>query len=183
MPHEKHGYDTAGVVNLDIRLHCCLVVAMPYLIDGHNLIARLPDIELDDPDDEAKLVIKLRGFVAKHKKKCTVVFDGGIPGGYSTMSNKSVSVIFASAIRSNADKVIKERIKKIPDPRNWTIVSSDNEVLNFAKSHKMQAQTSVQFMQTLNSRPRVQDNRGEALHIHVTKDEVDEWLDLFGADE
>jgi len=153
---------------------------MPYLIDGHNLIARLPDIDLEDPDDEAQLVIKLRGFVAKHGKKCTVVFDGGIPGGYSKMSNKSVKVIFASAFRSNADNLIKERIKKIPDARNWTIVSSDNDVLNFARRHKMKAQTSVQFVQTLQRKPRVQDSRGESLHVHVTKDEVDEWLDIFG---
>jgi len=155
---------------------------MPYLIDGHNLIARLPGIELDDPDDEAKLVNRLRGFVAMHGKKCTVVFDGGIPGGYSKMSNKSVQVIFAAAHRSNADKVIKQRIKKIPDPRNWTIVSSDNEVLNFARSHKMQAQTSVQFVQTLQRKPRIQDSRGESPHVHVPKDEVDEWLDIFGDD-
>ena len=35
---------------------------MPYLIDGHNLIACLPDISLDDPNDEAQLVNKLKGF-------------------------------------------------------------------------------------------------------------------------
>ncbi len=153
---------------------------MPYLIDGHNLIARLPDIQLDDPDDEAKLVIKLRGFVAKNKKKCTVVFDGGIPGGYSKMSNKAVKVIFASAFRSNADNLIKERIKNIPDPGNWTIVSSDNEVLNFARSYKMKAETSSQFVQTLKRKPRVQDNRDESTHVQVSKDEVEEWLDIFG---
>ncbi len=153
---------------------------MPYLIDGHNLIACMPDIDLDDPNDEALLVTKLRGFVAMHGKKCTVVFDGGIPGGYSTMSNKAVKVIFASAFRSNADNLIKERIRKIPDARNWTIVSSDNEVLDFARRYKMQAQTSVQFVQTIKRKPRIQDSRGESAHVQVTKDEVDEWLDIFG---
>lgn len=155
---------------------------MPYLIDGHNLIARLPDINLDDPDDEAKLVIKLRGFAAKHKKKCIVVFDGGIPGGYSTMSNKSVTVVFAAASHTNADNVIKERITKINDPRNWTVVSSDNEVLNFAKNYKTQAQTSAQFTQILQTEPRERDSRGDSAHVHVPEDEVNEWLDLFGDD-
>ncbi len=32
---------------------------MHYLIDGHNLIAQISDISLDDPDDEAKLVLRL----------------------------------------------------------------------------------------------------------------------------
>jgi uncharacterized protein len=153
---------------------------MPYLIDGHNLIARLPDIELDDPDDEAKLVIKLRGFVAMNRKKCTVIFDGGMPGGYSMMSNKAVKVIFASAFHTNADNVIKERIRKIPDSGNWTIVSSDNEVLDYARRFKMQAKTSSEFAQTLQRKPRIQDSRGESAHVQVSKDEVEEWLDIFG---
>ena len=153
---------------------------MPYLIDGHNLIARLPDIDLDDPDDEAKLVIKLRGFVAMNSKRCTVIFDGGMPGGYSMMSNKSVKVIFASAFHTNADNVIKERIRKIPDAGNWTIVSSDNEVLAYARQHKMQAKTSSEFAQHLQRKPRIQDSRGESTHVQVSKDEVEEWLDIFG---
>ena len=153
---------------------------MPYLIDGHNLIARLPDIDLEDPDDEAKLVIKLRGFVAKNGKKCTVVFDGGIPAGFSKMSNKSVSVYFAAAERSNADEVIRKRIKKIPDGRNWTLVSSDNEVLDFGRRHKMRIKTSSEFVEELKRKPRVQDSRGDQTHVVVSKDEVDEWLDIFG---
>lgn len=153
---------------------------MPYLIDGHNLIARLPDIDLADPDDEAKLVIKLRGFAAKHGKKCTVIFDGGIPGGYSTMSNKSVRVIFASAFHTNADNILRQRIRKIPDAQNWTIISSDNEVLDFARRHKMRAKTSSEFVQQLQRKPRIQDTRGESTHVQVSKDEIDEWLDIFG---
>ena len=54
---------------------------MPYLIDGHNLIACLPDIDLDDPNDEARLVNRLKGFAAKARSKCIVVFDHGLPGG------------------------------------------------------------------------------------------------------
>ena len=153
---------------------------MPYLIDGHNLIARLPDISLEDPDDEAKLVIKLRGFCAKSGKRCTVIFDGGIPGGYSTMSNKSVKVIFASAFHTNADNLIKQRINDLPDASNWTVVSSDNEVLDFARKHKMRARTSAEFASTLRRKPRIQDNRGESTHVQVSTDEVDEWLDIFG---
>ena len=41
---------------------------MNYLIDGHNLIGQLPDISLDDPNDEALLVQKLSGFCAANTK-------------------------------------------------------------------------------------------------------------------
>ena len=155
---------------------------MPYLIDGHNLIARLPDIDLDDPDDEAKLVLKLRGFAAKQGKKCTVIFDGGLPGGYSSMSNRAVKVIFASAFHTNADSLLKRRIRKTRDAANWTLVSSDNEVLDCARSHRMKRMTSSEFLQQLQRKPRKQDRRGEAIQVQVSKDEVDEWLDIFGSD-
>lgn len=153
---------------------------MQYLIDGHNLIARLPDIDLDDPDDEAKLVIKLRGFVARERKKCTVIFDGGLPGGHSTMSSKSVKVIFASASHTNADNVIRQRIRKLSDVYNWTVISSDNEVLDFARLHKVNTKTSAEFAGDLLRKPRIQDSRGESTHVQVSKDEVNEWLDIFG---
>jgi hypothetical protein len=52
---------------------------MPYLIDGHNLIHYMDDIRLGDPNDEAELVIKLRGFCARRKKKAVVIFDQGLP--------------------------------------------------------------------------------------------------------
>ena len=70
---------------------------MPFLIDGHNVIAALPDIDLEDPHDEAKLVLKLRAWTGRERRKAIVVFDGGIPGGYSrTLSTVSVRVVFAA---------------------------------------------------------------------------------------
>ena len=59
---------------------------MAYLIDGHNLIGQLPDLSLNDPNDEAKLVQKLIGFAARQQKRVVVVFDSGLPGGKSRLS-------------------------------------------------------------------------------------------------
>lgn len=155
---------------------------MPYLIDGHNLIAQLPDIGLEDPNDEAKLVERLRGFAAKQRKKCTVIFDGGLPGGNSSMSNSAVKVIFASAFHTSADSLLKQRIRSTRDAANWTLVSSDNEVLDCARSHKMKHMTSAQFSQQLQRKPHQRDPRGEEVHVHVSEHEVKEWLDTFGSD-
>ena len=65
---------------------------MTYLIDGHNLIAQFPGMSLDDPNDEAMLVQKLSGFVARSKRRCVVVFDYGLPGGKSRMSCSASSM-------------------------------------------------------------------------------------------
>jgi hypothetical protein len=151
---------------------------MPYLIDGHNLIGQLPDITLDDANDEALLVQKLIGFCARTGKTCVVVFDYGLPGGRSRMSTRAVQVVFASQ-RSTADRVMLERIGKIKDPRNWTVVSSDSEVIETAKLRKMQTMTSPVFADLLAAPPKKVIDAGEQVDVALSADEVDDWMDFF----
>ena len=158
------------------------VSSMPYLIDGHNLIACLPDISLDDPNDEAKLVNKLKGFAARTRKKCIVVFDHGIPGGSSTMSTRGVQVVFAAAHHSSADDLIKRRISRTNDAPTWTVVSSDHEVLNHARSQRMKQMSSAQFAQSLRRTSRVEETRGEEIHPTVSEEEIDELYQAFGGE-
>ena len=150
-----------------------------YLIDGHNLIGFVPDIALDDPNDEALLVQKLISFTARTKKQCVVVFDYGLPGGTSRMSTRSVQVVFASQ-RSNADKVMIARIGKIKDPLNWTIVTSDREVKAIARGRNMSVLTSEEFAALMESPPEPVIDVGESAHLNITAEEVDEWLKVFG---
>jgi hypothetical protein len=155
---------------------------MPYLIDGHNLIGQMPDISLDDPNDEALLVQKLIGLMARLKKSCVVVFDYGLPGGTSRMSTRAVQVVFASG-RSSADRVMIERISKIPDPLEWTVVSSDHEVLNSARARRMQIMRSLEFARMMQSPPKRDVDIGEAMNVYVSPEEVAEWLKVFGSEE
>jgi predicted RNA-binding protein with PIN domain len=149
------------------------------MIDGHNLIGKLPDISLDDPNDEALLVQKLAGFAARTGKNCLVVFDHGLPGGSSRMSTRSVQVVFASG-RSSADRVMMERIRKIPDPLNWTVVTSDHDVMNTARIFRMKTLHSEEFAVMLEYAPPQVEDVGEATDVHLSEAEVDEWLDMFG---
>lgn len=156
---------------------------MPYLIDGHNLIGKLPDIDLKDPNDEAKLVQKLMGFVARTGKKCVVVFDHGLPGGSSRMSNGGVRVIFASH-KSNADKVMIDRIYKENRPKDWIVVSSDNAVLETARRKQMQVMKSSEFAVILQRPPPPQKpGPDEAVDVKLTEAELEEWLQLFTSAE
>ncbi len=153
---------------------------MPYLIDGHNLIGKLPDIDLDDPHDEAKLVQKLAGFCARRKSRCVVVFDHGLPGGVSRMSTSKVKVIFASH-KERADDVIIRRIRREKNAKRWTVVSSDNEVLATARRYRMTAQKSAEFANTLRRPPPApKPDVSEAADVKLTPDEVEEWLKVFG---
>src|SRR5215203_1324288 len=156
---------------------------MPYIIDGHNLIHYLDDIQLDDPHDEAKLVLKLRGFCARTRKKCVVIFDEGLPGGISSMSTPSVKVVFASSRQSNADRIIRERIRLTTDVKGWVIVSSDNEILDEARGVGMRGIKGAEFADMLLRPTKAKLDRGEQPHVMVSEAEIKEFLALFGVDD
>lgn len=156
---------------------------MTLLIDGHNLINALPDIDLDDPNDEAKLVEKLKGYCGRVRKKAVVVFDHGLPGGQShDLSTGQVKVIFAAAHRTNADRVIRARLRK-GHPGQFTVVSSDHEVQNAAYAARMLVLTSQAFADKMfDAMVQASPSPEVAPDVNLSKAEVDEWLDLFGKD-
>ncbi|MDQ7026342.1 MAG: NYN domain-containing protein [Anaerolineae bacterium] len=158
-------------------------IPMPYIIDGHNLIHYLDDIELDDPHDEAKLVIKIRGFCARTRKKCVVVFDEGLPGGTSSLSTHSVKVVFAASRQSNADRIIRERIRLARDVKGWIVITSDNEILDAARQVGMRGIKCADFAEMLLRPVREKLDRGEQPHVMVSEAEVEEFLDLFSVDD
>ena len=148
---------------------------MPLLIDGHNLIGRLPDLRLDDPDDEAKLVVRLRSYCARTRKRATVIFDQGLPGGPSwSLSGGGVKVIFAPAGRA-ADRILRERIRRARDPRGLTVVTSDRQVIAAAQARGTRVIRSEEFAGQLSAPPK----HASRDNVHLSADEVDEWLELF----
>ncbi|MCA9914277.1 MAG: NYN domain-containing protein, partial [Anaerolineae bacterium] len=153
------------------------------LIDGHNLIAHLPGIDLADPHDEAKLVLLLRSFCARTRKKMVVIFDHGLPGGKSNFSTPSVEVIFATAQKTTADRIIMERIRDTRDVKGWAVVSSDEEVLHAAVQAGMKGVRCHRFAQVLMLPPPEDNHPGIREHLILTEGEVQEWMEFFGVDE
>ena len=152
---------------------------MPYLIDGHNLIGQLPDLDLDDPHDEAKLVERLKSFMGRKRKRCTVIFDGGLPGGKSRdLSTHSVRVVFAHG-GTNADRIIMERIRNTRDSGKLTIVSADHEIIDVARRQRMQVVAPSAFADEMNA-PSIPDDDNP--NPHLSAHEVDDWLRIFGVD-
>jgi len=151
---------------------------MPFLIDGHNLIAALPDIHIEDPEDEVALILKLRGWLGHKRRKATVVFDGGIPGGYSRqLSSMDLEVIFAARKRSTADRIIIKHLERLRDSGNWTVVSSDHAILDIARRVGARVMTSQEFALELQpaARPAFEKPR------EPSPAEVHEWLEVFPA--
>ncbi len=153
---------------------------MPYLIDGHNLIGQLPGITLQDPDDELRLVERLRGVMGRKRARCTVVFDAGLPGGPSReLSTPSVQVVFAHS-GTTADRIILERIRNARDATRWIVVTNDQAIASQARRRGMRVMWSGVFAREMSAPAPIPDD--ENPNPHVTPDELDEWLALFGGE-
>ncbi len=152
---------------------------MHYLIDGHNLIAKMPGISLEDPNDEAKLVLRLKSWAAgSRRRRITVVFDSGLPGGHSrALSSGSVKVLFASG-GSSADAVLIGRIRNVQNPAEYTLVTSDREVIVAAKTRNMPRLSAEAFAAQIQT-PNKSAKPDSDLEPFLSAEEVEEWLRLF----
>ncbi len=151
---------------------------MPYIIDGHNLIAALPDIDLSDLDDEMKLVEVLQSYCSRTKRRATVYFDRGIPGGEPSIKSGLVNVRFVSLPRT-ADDAIRDHLHKLDkEAPNWTIVSSDREVRSAASRAGASVLHSDAFVQMISTGTKNSDQSEKPLGNLSDKD-LDEWERLF----
>ncbi|HIE37784.1 MAG TPA: hypothetical protein EYH30_11560 [Anaerolineales bacterium] len=150
---------------------------MPLLIDGHNLIGRMPDLCLDDPDDEAELVRRVRRYCWRRRRRATIVFDAGLPGGPAPhLSGGPVQVIFAPA-GSDADTILLRHIRRARDPRGLVVVSSDGAVRRAARERGARAVPSKDFAVELTGAPTADQPPPEKPE---QAGDVEEWLRLFG---
>jgi len=154
---------------------------MPYIIDGHNLIPRV-GLRLDAIDDEMALVEMLREFCRVKKKRVEIYFDGAPPGQNGTRKFGYVTAHFVRKGRT-ADDAIRARLKKMGNAaRNWTVVSSDREVIASAKSVRASHISADEFAEQIEESKFIRQgdpNEDKA----ISKQEVAQWLALFSSDE
>jgi hypothetical protein len=154
---------------------------MPYLIDGHNLIPKIPGLNLQALDDEEQLIKLLQEYCRRQRKQVEVFFDNAPPGGVRA---RNFGLVIARFVRqgSTADQAIRERLTRMGKlARNWTVVSSDLAVQSSARAAQARALPSEAFARLL---VRALDeqavDQGENSEAGVSQDELDDWLQLFG---
>lgn len=158
---------------------------MELLIDGHNLIHALPGIDLADPNDEVRLTERLRAYCGRTRRRATVIFDRGLPGGPShELSSGQVRVIFAPS-HTTADRLIISRIEQASNRGQYLVVSSDRAIHKAATARGLQIMTSQEFAKRLQitlhppaAAPVDEDPRD----IYVDDPaELEDWLRFFNA--
>ncbi len=159
------------------------IYGMPYIIDGHNLIPKIPGLSLKALDDENQLIELLQEFCRRSRKQVEVYFDNAPPDGVRAHNYGLLTARFVRA-GTTADAAIRNRLTKLGrTARNWTVVSSDQGVQQSARAAQAQSLSSESFAALLGKKlnETVQD-AGEKNDIAFSPDELDDWMRLFGED-
>jgi predicted RNA-binding protein with PIN domain len=160
------------------------VVAIPRIVvDGYNLIHAMPElarlVESDLERARDALVARLAVYRSTRKVRVTVVFDGLAAAGPQTRPPGGVEVVFSRAPQ-NADAKIKSMLTLEKSPRSWTVVTSDNSIVRFARDFGAKTIPSAEFaeklgtpMPKLGPRPRLEQE------APLSPTEVLEWEEYF----
>ena len=154
---------------------------MPYLIDGNNVMARTRGWHRNRAGARKRLIHELAGFVAAHRVRVQVVFDGfpdeEFPEG---TTYRSVKVLYAGH-GSDADTRIKDMIRRSSYKRDMVVVSSDREVMSFADRQGTRVMPSGRFRRMLDEAKAA---GGSKAQVGVEEPvNIDEWLEYFGRSE
>lgn len=150
-----------------------------YVIDGHNLIPKVPGIRLQDAEDEYRLIEMLNEYCRLSRSQVEVFFDGAPTPGQTARKSGLVHPHFVRKGLS-ADDAIIEYARKNQSPTNLlTVISSDHRIVMAVKSVGCTTMSSDAFaieMQRIFSSPLyVQGQKDKKL----SEDEVTGWLNEF----
>ncbi len=152
---------------------------MAYLIDGHNLIPKIPGMSLQNLDDEQQLIDLLQRFCLACRQRAEVYFDRAPFGEVKSRQFGLVKATFVST-SSSADAAIRNRLAQIGrEAGNWKVVSSDRQVQAEARSRGAEVIPSETFaellVETISKGGNEEEERGDQ-----PPGDLDEWLRLFG---
>jgi predicted RNA-binding protein with PIN domain len=155
---------------------------MNYIIDGHNLIAKIPGLSLSMPDDEVRLIELLNRYGQESRHKLEVYFDGAPPGQAGVRNYGRVRAHFVPASQS-ADEAIRRRLAGLGrSAASWVVVTSDRDVQVAAReahSKVLRAEDFSHLVQTTLQRRRA--NVHNTADQPLSDEEVSEWLAIFKA--
>ena len=160
---------------------------MPLLIDGFNLIYKFPELEEFMyrrmlPQAMKGLLEILKEYREIKKTHIRVVFDGKKELASNIKREKSGAIDVYYSLDFSADFLIKEFIKKDPNPKMTTVVTSDNDILFYVNRFKAKTITSEKFaehvMKTIEQKideeiPEKDENPA------LTEDELSFWEKMF----
>ena len=150
------------------------------IIDGYNLLHAIPTLKklLDHDAFQARerLVDLVSRLTFRRKIRCTIVFDGAKPNDQRpTPTHSPVHVVYSAP--GSADARIKSMIEQSKNRTLLVIISSDREILDFARVCSCTTHTAKYFANLLFE---YVDKGEEKESTTLSKGQVEEWLKIFG---
>ena len=148
------------------------------IIDGHNLIPKIPGMSLADLDDENQLIPLLQTYCRERRNTVEVYFDRAPAGKAGKRGFGQVTAYF---VRDGitADEAIMARLQALRKrARNVQVVSSDRQVQAAVRGAHARLVTSEDFareLQAILAETPSLDPRNRLL----SEDELSEWEALF----
>jgi predicted RNA-binding protein with PIN domain len=140
-------------------------------------LARLVDSDLERARDA--LVSKLAVYRSGRGVRVTVVFDGRGAATPQTRPPGGIEVVFSHAPQ-NADAKIKTMLALEKSPKSWTVVTSDNSIVRYARDYGAKTIPSAEFASKLGPGiPKLGPNRPATQDTPMSPAEVAEWEEFF----
>jgi predicted RNA-binding protein with PIN domain len=150
-----------------------------FVVDGHNLIPKIPGLSLQDAEDENALIERLNEFCRLSRSHVDVFFDGA-PSSEKMPGKSGVVKVHFIKKGFSADDAIIEFTRRNQRPESpLVIISSDHRIQNAIKGTGAASLTSEAFsmeMQRVFSSPAAAQAQKEK---RLTENEVKQWLDEF----
>ncbi len=149
-----------------------------YIIDGNNLIGKIPTLmSLQNKDKQSsreKLVYMLDRFFITKKANVALHFDGH-PN--VKINSSKMKIIYSENF--TADEKIKKQISQSKSPRSIIVITSDSNLAQFAKVCSTSVIPSEEFIAEIH---RSSSNAEEELKIK-SMNNIEEFKKIFGIDD
>jgi predicted RNA-binding protein with PIN domain len=158
---------------------------MSIIVDGYNYIGRSRALRLSDPSARDRIISLFGQYCRKTRKSVTLVFDGSYAVDLANRKRKygRVTVIYTSPTVL-ADDLIKKIIKdRAPGQRKGLlVVTSDADIAQYAQSHEVAYVSSESFERKVH-RALATPFEDDRTSVHLSPEEVQKWLEIFGAED
>lgn len=142
---------------------------MPLLVDGNNLLHRLPEGRRSRAEVR-RLSLEL---ARREGVSITVLFDGPPPAGSPDHERLGrVTVVYCGA--DSADDAIIRRLPPPPAAANWVVVSDDRELVGRARRAGASTRPLRQWLARIDTVQAADDD-----HRGLSRAEIEEWETYF----
>jgi len=146
-----------------------------YIIDGNNLVGKLPSLKIlqkkDKQGSREKLAFVIDNYFNQKNAKVFLHFDGH-PKEPIRINN--ASIIYSANL--SADEKIKNQIGRSTNPRNIIVVTSDNNLTEYAR---VCSSTVIKCEEFVKNILHQKDNDEEKRRIEEMNN-TEEFKKLFG---